>query len=105
MMIWTGDYESYVAAVEDIGGMGRPAPGFWISSRSGHAAWAASDGRLFVFGGVGLHPIIGKEAIDYSTEGISHPNGRSACAMLGSCQNAKTEQEKVVLGLFGVYSG
>ena len=26
----------------------------WPSSRSGHAAWAAADGRLFIFGGVGL---------------------------------------------------
>jgi hypothetical protein len=48
-----GDLNTYLTAA-DSKGVGRARRGFWVSSRSGHAAWAAADGRLFIFGGAGL---------------------------------------------------
>ena len=46
-----GDFTTYISQAEVPGA---PWDGIWPSSRSGHAAWSASDGRLFIFGGVGL---------------------------------------------------
>jgi hypothetical protein len=68
----------------EVDGDAGPAFGLWISGRSGHAAWAAADGRLFIFGGVGLTLRVTNADPDANVQMpcLSVDEGQCPCAML-----------------------